>query len=67
VQLTLWEAGSLILQLTTPLGCAAPLTPVMIALKVVVPLMEGLFEALTLIVGVCSARVKVRALLESAL
>ena len=58
-QVTEWFAGSVIVQLTPPVGCKAPDTPVTFVVSVVVPPRTGLLEAVTPITGSCLARVRV--------
>ena len=57
--------GSRIIQETAPVGCAAPAValPVMVVVKVMGLLTDGLAEAATVIVGAVAARVAVTVLL----
>ena len=54
-------------KVTAPLGCSAPAIPVTVAVKVVVPLIVGLLEAVRVMVGTWSAKVRVTALEVAAL
>ena len=59
--------GSVIDQVTAPVGCAAPAMPETVVVKVVVPFRIGLAEAAKVITGVCSARLRVNWLLDARL
>ena len=67
VQLNGWLLGSVMVKVTAPLGCSAPAIPVTVAVKVVVPLIVGLLEAVRVMVGTWSAKVRVTALEVAAL
>ena len=47
------------LNVTPFAGCTAPTTPITVAVSVVVPPKVGLLDAVTPIVGICFASVKV--------
>jgi hypothetical protein len=67
LQATAWLFGSVIDQLTAPLGCVPPETPVTVVVRVVVPPRNGLLEAARLIEGSCFAKFNVSAVLVPAL
>ena len=60
-----WLDGSVIVQLTAPVGCTAPATPVTVVVRVVVPPSVGLLEEATTIAGSCWASVEVSVLLAA--
>ena len=59
MQNTVAPFGSVIVQLTVPVGSAAFTTPVMVAVRVVVPPTVGFEDAEIVIVGLCLLIVKV--------
>ena len=66
LHVTTSECGSVTDQLTAPLGIAAPVDPVTVVVKVVVPFKTGLAEAVTVIGGVTFDIVLVETMLEAA-
>jgi hypothetical protein len=67
LQATLLLFGSVIAQLTAPVGWTAPETPVTVVVRVDVPPKNGLFEACNPIVGSCFARFSVSEVLAATL
>lgn len=59
------ECGSVIDQLTAPLGIAAPVDPVTVVVKVVVPSRTGFTEAVNVIGGVTFNIVLVETMLDA--
>ena len=66
LHVTTIECGSVIDQLTAPLGIAAPVEPVTVVVRVVVPFKTGLAEAVKVIGGVTFNIVLVETMLDAA-
>ena len=65
VHVTTEECGSVIDQVTAPLGIGAPVVPVTVVVNVVVPSKTGFAEADTVITGDCLAIVLAETMLEA--
>jgi hypothetical protein len=64
-QVTAWLFGFVIDQVTAPLGCTAPDTPVTVVVRVEVPPKIGLEDEARVMVGSCCANVAFKVLLEA--